>query len=708
MSKVFNRPVTDLKGVGTRKAALFAKLGIYTLRDLLEYYPRSYIDLTKPTPIAALNSGTSLAGGESAVIVGKIVSDILEKRIRRDMNLYRFEVSDTIPEIDGGAPSPTDTIRVTLFNQKYLAASLHRGQTITLYGKISGYGILKEMHSPMIYLQEETGMKAVYPLKKDTSQKMISSSVAMVLNGNCGSPDSFLPEILPESVLRKEALIGRLEAHEKIHRPQSGEDLDQARRRLAYEELFIFRLGLSVLKQKNTLGTSHSIRPPTGEELKKLFPFELTDAQKKAINEALTDMKKSCPMSRMVQGDVGSGKTAVAAALCYATIRNGFQSCLMVPTEILAVQHYRDLSKMLSAAGVRVELLTGSTSSAKKKDLLSKLEEGEIDLLIGTHALIETGVRFRSLGLAVIDEQHRFGVRQRSLLSEKTADGFSPHMLLMSATPIPRSLALILYGDLSLSIIDTLPKGRQKVSTFLLGSNENDRLYSYVAEEVKKGFQAYIVCPLVEEGEDETVKDVEGFYQELKNKYFSEIPADFLHGKMNSKDKDRILKEFSENEIGVLVSTTVVEVGVNVPNATIMIIQNAERFGLSQLHQLRGRVGRGEHKAYCFLISDGQEQKTQERLKSLCETSDGFLIARKDLEQRGPGDFFGQRQHGLPEFKMANFITDMDLINTASEDADAFTKTVPDWINDPQYEPLRTAVSGFFARSDSNNGNVNL
>ncbi len=689
-----NFPLTQIKGIGEKRAKVFAKLGIYTLYDLLNYFPRNYIDMTRPTPIC------SLVSGESAVVVGKVCSPVTEKRVRGDMLIYTFSVTDADPKIDDGHPSRTDTVRVTLFNRKFLAASIKEGQELTLIGKAMGLGFFKEISSPTIFTGKQDGLRPQYPLTKDITQQMIYAPVKTLFDTGKSLISQVIPENLPSEIIEKFGLISRTDAYEKIHFPSNWNDVLQARKRLGFEELFIFRLGLSVLKRKHTVGKATHIKPQPMDEVGKLFPFELTPAQQKAITEAATDMAGSIPMARLVQGDVGSGKTAVAAALCYNAIKSGYQACLMVPTELLAIQHADDLNDILSPHGITVGLLTGSVTAAQKKKIKQKLKAGEIDLLIGTHAMIEPDVEFKNLALAVTDEQHRFGVKQRAVLAEKCADGLSPHVLVMSATPIPRSLAMVLYGDLSVSVIDMLPKGRKKVSTFLLSSEANDRMYGYVTEEAKKGFQSYIVCPLVEEGEDTTVKAVEGFFEELKEKYFAETSAAFIHGRMKPKDKDRILREFAENKISVLVSTTVIEVGVNVPNATVMIIQNAERFGLSQLHQLRGRVGRGKQKSYCFLISDTQSEQTLQRLNALCSTNDGFEIARADLEQRGPGDFFGVRQHGIPMFKMADMLSDLETVEAASDTADTFVKNTPNWFKEEKYAPLRRSVSEFFARSE--------
>ncbi len=691
-----NSPLTQVKGIGPKKAELFNKLGIFTVQDLLNYFPKDYFNLSLHTAIKDIAYRTD--SDTITVVKGKIFTGISEKRISKTKYIYTFGVTDE-DCLDGLSPAPENVIQIKLFNQKYLAASMKEGDKITIAGKISGFGFYKEMVSPHIFKGTDSYFRPIYRLTKDVTQNMIYTALKSVIESDSYEMDELLPENLPETIRIKYDLIGRSEAYKKIHEPLNEQDLRQARKRLAFEEIFLFRLGLSLLKTKTVCGKAYAIKSSSADNYESLFSFDLTSAQKKAINDALTDMGKSTPMSRMVQGDVGSGKTAVAAALCYITIKNGYQACVMAPTEILAVQHYNEMSALFEPYGIKTDLLTGSVTASKKKKILESLKSGETNLIIGTHALTEDNVKYKNLGLAVTDEQHRFGVEQRMRLSKTNEDGFAPHIIVMSATPIPRSLALVLYGDLSLSVINEMPKGRKKVSTFLLTRDFDDRMFGYIAREASVGRQAYIVCPMIEENEDSELTSVLAFYDEIKSKYFENINTAFVHGKMKGPEKDEILNAFSKNETSVLVSTTVIEVGVNVPNATTMVILNAEKYGLSQLHQLRGRVGRGNEKSYCFLISDTQNEETKARLQTLCDSNDGFEIAKKDLEQRGPGDFFGNRQHGLPEFKVANLLTDMDIVNTASESADEFSESNPNWNKSPENEALIFEISRFFARA---------
>lgn len=691
-----NYPLTQVKGIGPKKAELFNKLGILTVYDLLNYFPKDYFDLSTHTAIKDIG----FRPNEDAITVvkGKVFTSVSEKRISKTKCIYTFGVTDE-NFADGLSPAPENVIQIKLFNQKFLAASLEKGIEVTIAGKISGFGFYKEMSSPHIFKGTDSYLRPIYRLTKDVTQNMLYGAMKSFFEADDGELNNLFPENLPDEIRRKFNFIGRSEAYRKIHTPKSEEELKQARKRLAFEEIFIFRLGLSLLKTRIITGKAYSIQPPTDTDYKSLFPFELTSAQTRAIEDAVTDMAKTIPMSRLVQGDVGSGKTAVAAALCYLTVKSGYQACVMAPTEILAVQHYNEMSALFEPFGIKTELLTGSVTAARKKKILEALKNGEINLIIGTHALTEENVKYRNLGLAITDEQHRFGVEQRMRLSKTNDNGIAPHILVMSATPIPRSLALVLYGDLSLSVINEMPKGRKKVSTFLLTREYDDRMFGYIAGEASEGRQAYIVCPMIEDNEDSELTSVISFYDEIKTKYLGGIKTAFVHGKMKGAEKNAILDAFSKNEIKVLVSTTVIEVGVNVPNATAMIILNAERYGLSQLHQLRGRVGRGSEKSYCFLISDTDNEETRARLQTLCDSNDGFEIAKKDLEQRGPGDFFGNRQHGLPEFKVANLLTDMETVTNASEAADEFAANTPAWNKSIENEAIMYDISRFFANS---------
>lgn len=689
-----NYPLTSLNGIGEKRARLFNTANVFTIQDILNYFPRRYIDLTKPTPVS------QLVDGELAVIAVRICSEVVTKHVK-NIDITVFKVSDSQTD-DFTLVSPDSTVRVTLFNRKYFANNLSLGQFLILVGKPIRAGLLYEIKSPTIFLTQESGLRPIYPLNKNLNQSIVYNTFKSLFSKNRKIIEECLEENLPQDIIEKYNLLPRAEAYRKIHFPDCEEDINQAKKRLSFEELFIFQLGLSVIKKKQKNGNAHQITPPKKEEIVSLFPFELTDAQKRVLNECLSDISKPYPMSRLVQGDVGSGKTAIAISLCYAVAKNGFQSCVMVPTEILANQHYNDFISFLSNTDIRIGLLTGSTKASEKKKIKEQLADGTIDILIGTHALIEKDVSFRKLALTITDEQHRFGVNQRGSLSEKAEKGLMPHNLVMSATPIPRSLAMILYGDLSISVIDVMPKGRKKVSTFLLNSADNDRMYNYISSVAKKGLQAYIVCPLVEDTDDPQLKSVLSFYEDLKNKYFADVNIAFVHGKLKSGEKDKILNDFADNSIQVLVSTTVIEVGINVPNAVIMVIQNAERFGLSQLHQLRGRVGRGSEKSYCFLVSDSKSEQSLARLNSFCQINDGFEIAKIDLEQRGPGDFFGVRQSGVPIFRIADILTDMLTAQHALEASTEFTENNPLWYKDDKYLNLKQDVSAFFGRVGNN------
>ncbi len=688
--------VRFLKGVGEKKAEKLAALGIFTISDLLYHLPRGYLDYSEMTPIEEIRD-------QSTVLVKGTVSSDVRCLRRGNLDIFEFEVIDK--EDSFGVPR----MSVTLFNRNYLAEKITRGTHVVLYGKAEIFGNKISMRSPEIEFAEDTerGFRPIYPLTEGISlknmQKTMSSALAYCFekkDGKIISKTDIVKESLPQYVMDQYGLCALPEAFYKIHKPQTKEDIAAARRRLAFEEILIFRLGLSTMKQKMKKQRSKKMTVDFDfPKFASALPYKMTNAQKRTIKEAIEDMKRPYPMSRVIQGDVGSGKTVVAAALCFFAFQNGCQSSIMVPTEVLAAQHYSDLKPLLETLGMTVSCLTGSNTKKEKEQIKEDIRSGNTDLVIGTHALIEKDVKFKNLALAVTDEQHRFGVRQRETLSKKGEDGTVPHALVMSATPIPRSLALIIYGDMDISVIDEMPPGRQKVSTFLLPSSENSRMYSYISQIAKKGKQAYIVCPMVEEGESEEIKAVESFAAELQENYLQGIRLAFLHGRMKGKEKDSILKKFAYNEISVLVSTTVIEVGINVPNAVVMIIQNAERFGLSQLHQLRGRVGRGKEKSYCFLISDSKNEETRERMKAFCKTNDGFEISRKDLEIRGPGEIFGKRQHGLPEFKIADIASDTKLIREVQECVERIISD-PLWFDKDQNKPLKERVQAFFTNAD--------
>lgn len=633
-----------IKGVGEKRAGLFGSLAIFDVDALIHFFPRKYEDWTKTKTVRELENG------DVASIKATMITPVKEHMIRRGMTLYKCRFSDG-----------ESIINVTIFNNKYQAQALRVYEDYVLFGKIEKNLTSASMSSPKIE-RLDTGVR-VHPVYPATG-KLTSNAIAKVVKTALESLEE-IPETLDKSVRDKYNLISLDRAIRQIHFPDSEEDMQQARYRLIFEELLTLQLGLLKLKGRNKTKTNLRMTADFTEEFKSLLPFEMTNAQKRAIKDCLVDMAGDYPMNRLLQGDVGSGKTAVAAGLCFTVIRNGYQCALMAPTEILAVQHYEGLSKMLLSTGINVRLLTGSTKAKEKREIKAALIEGEIDLLIGTHAIIQNDVEFKSIGLVITDEQHRFGVKQRAALAEK---GEGIHTLVMSATPIPRTLGLILYGDLDISMLDELPPGRQEIRTDVVDSRYHQRLYKFIKDAADRGEQAYIICPAIEESEESiALKSAEQYAQELSESAFRGYNIGLLHGKMKPKEKDNVMKSFSSGDVQILVATTVVEVGVDVPNATIMVIENAERFGLSQLHQLRGRIGRGSKKSFCVLVSDSKSESSRNRLEVMKKNSNGFKIADEDLKARGPGDFFGERQHGLPALKIADMLQDMETLHLAQK-----------------------------------------
>lgn len=633
-----------IKGVGEKRAGLFGSLAIFDVDALIHFFPRKYEDWTNTKTVRELQNG------DCASIRATMITPVKEHMIRKGMTLYKCRFSDG-----------ESIINVTIFNNKYQAQALRVYEDYVLFGKIEKNLTSASMSSPKIE-RLDTGVR-VHPIYPATG-KLTSNAIAKVIKTALESLDE-IPETLDKSVRDRYKLISLDRAIRQIHFPDSEEDMHKARYRLIFEELLTLQLGLLKLKGRNKTETNLRITADFTEEFKRLLPFEMTDAQKRAIKDCLSDMAGDYPMSRLLQGDVGSGKTAVAAGLCYSVIKNGYQCALMAPTEILAVQHYEGLLKMLSPTGINVRLLTGSTKAKEKREIKAALIEGEIDLLIGTHAIIQNDVEFKSLGLVITDEQHRFGVKQRAALTEK---GVGIHTLVMSATPIPRTLGLILYGDLDISILDELPPGRQEIRTDVVDSRYHKRLYKFIKDAADRGEQAYIVCPAIEESDDSTaLKSAQQYAEELSVGVFKGYNLGLLHGKMKPKEKENVMKAFSSGDVQILVATTVVEVGVDVPNATIMVIENAERFGLSQLHQLRGRIGRGSKKSFCVLVSDSKSENSRNRLEVMKNNSNGFKIADEDLKARGPGDFFGERQHGLPALRIADMLQDMETLHLAQQ-----------------------------------------
>lgn len=669
--------LTSLCGVGKKRAELFGTLGLKTVADLFSFFPRTYIDLSNPVPIS------SLQDGENAVVFARVISPVRVARVKGNRTLYKFMVSDG-----------TANLQITLFNQEYTAQKMKEGLSFIFYGQSVLTGRRFEMTSPLIEDENNAVIVPVYRLTKGLSQHILRKTVDVALNQYLAD----VSEILPDCILKKYELMPVRAAYVCIHHPPDMESLHRAQMRFVFEELFLFMLGVCTIRTARQMraGTP-MVKPCDMQVFFSSLPYTFTAAQKRAFDECVADLQKQTPMARMIQGDVGCGKTAVAAAVLYYVAKNGKQGCLMAPTEILAVQHYDFFQPLFAQHGLCCRLLTGSTKSAERKEILSDLQSGRIDLLIGTHAVIEDRVVFKDLALTVTDEQHRFGVGQRSKLTGK---GLA-HTLVMSATPIPRTLAFIIYGELDVSVIDELPPGRKPVSTFLVGTDYHVRMYRYLREQIQQGVQAYIVCPLVEEGEIQSLKSAVDYAKELTDMFLRGVSVRYLHGRMRGKEKEETLRAFAAGEIKVLVSTTVIEVGVNVPNASIMIIENAERFGLSQLHQLRGRVGRGTKKSYCFLVSDTKSMQTRERLDAFCSTNDGFEISRKDLQMRGPGDFFGQRQSGLPAFRHADLIRDMHILKSARDAAEEIT-AAPEWLSDYKFVKLKQAVLHLFDRTDYN------
>lgn len=639
-----NSNIKYIKGVGEKRAGLFGSLAIFDVDALIHFFPRKYEDWTNTKIVRELQNG------DCASIRATMITPVKEHMIRKGMTLYKCRFSDG-----------ESIINVTIFNNKYQAQALRVYEDYVLFGKVEKNLTSASMSSPKIE-KLDTGVR-VHPIYPATG-KLTSNAIAKVVKTALESLEE-IPETLDKSVRDKYKLISLDRAIRQIHFPDSDEDVQKARYRLIFEELLTLQLGLLKLKGRNKAETNLKITADFTEEFKSLLPFEMTNAQQRAIQDCLSDMAGDYPMSRLLQGDVGSGKTAVAAGLCYSVIKNGCQCALMAPTEILAVQHYEGLSKMLSPAGINVRLLTGATKAKEKREIKASLMDGEIDLLIGTHAIIQNDVEFESLGLVITDEQHRFGVKQRAALAEK---GEGIHTLVMSATPIPRTLGLILYGDLDISILDELPPGRQEIRTDVVDSRYHQRLYKFIRDAADRGEQAYIVCPAIEENEDSTdLKSAQQYAEELSKGAFCGYNLGLLHGKMKPKEKENVMKAFSSGDVQILVATTVVEVGVDVPNATIMVIENAERFGLSQLHQLRGRIGRGSKKSFCVLVSDSKSENSRNRLAVMKNSSNGFKIADEDLKARGPGDFFGERQHGLPALKIADMLQDMETLQLAQQ-----------------------------------------
>lgn len=660
-----------LKGVGEKTARLYNKLGIFTVDDLIRHYPRKYLDYGNTVSVKDAPPDTPV------FIKATMITPVKESMIRKGLTLYKCNFSDG-----------ETVIRVTIFNNKYLAKALRTFDDYILYGKVEKTFTSASMSSPQIERADKAEVHPVYPTTEKLSVKAISNSVrnALALVGK-------IPETLSDDILKKYDLVSLDFATRQIHFPSDEKNIEPARHRLIFDELLTLQLGLLKLKEKDVKGNSCKIKKDFTNEFYSLLPFTPTGAQKRAVADCIEDMQSDRMMNRLIQGDVGSGKTAVAGAVIYTVIKNGAQAALMAPTEILATQHFESFKKLFASTDVRVALLTGSVKAGEKKEIKRALCNGEIDLIVGTHALIQNDVEFENLGLVCTDEQHRFGVQQRANLAMK---GDNPHLMVMSATPIPRTLGLIIYGDLDISLLDELPPGRQEIRTDVVTSAYHKRIYKFIRDAVDRGEQAYIVCSLVDEGESDLISAKE-YADNLAKNEFVGYSVGLLHGKMKPAEKDRVMQSFAEGETQILVSTTVVEVGVDVPNATVMLIENADRFGLSQLHQLRGRVGRGKNKSYCILVSDNKSDSSRERLQVMKHTSNGFDIADYDLKSRGPGDFFGKSQHGLPDLKIADMLEDTETLRQCRECALKMLESDPRLDGYPE---LCDRINNMFRKTD--------
>ena len=671
-------PITILKGVGPTKAKQFAALNIFTLEDLICHFPRAYEDRTRIVEIAQMEVD------RPACFRAVVMNNPRTHHVRKGLDITKVQVADH-----------SGRLNLVFFNQKFTTDQLQYGKEYIFYGTLTGDYMGYNVTSPSFETPESTPITTrrvlpIYPLTAGLSNASVLKAVQQALM-ICDPP----AEILPPEVLHKYDILPADEAYFAIHAPKSMAVAEKARKRLIFEEFFVFSAGLSLMRAARAQKYTDPYRNLSLDRFYDVLPFTLTGAQDRAIGEIAADFAKGTPMNRLIQGDVGSGKTMVAAAAAYLTIQNGRQAALMAPTEILAEQHYVSLSKLMAPLGISVCLLTGSMTVKQKREVRQAIEENQVQLVVGTHALLSESTVFSNLGLVIADEQHRFGVGQRSALSAKGQD---PHVMVMSATPIPRTLALLLYGDLEVSILDELPPGREPVDTFLVTESYRARINAFIRKQVAEGHQCYVVCPAVEEGEELNLKAAETWAETLQQRVFPDLRIAMLHGQMKGAQKEQVMSDFAAGNADVLVATTVIEVGVDVPNATLMVIEDADRFGLSQLHQLRGRVGRGGAKSFCILLSQNKNPDTNARLKTLCKTTDGFKIAEEDLALRGPGDFFGSRQSGLPVFRVASLNCDLATLKLAQ-------RASVEWIESmgtadtPESQALRRRIGELFARS---------
>ena len=673
-------PVRYLKGVGPKTAERFEKLGILTLSDLLCHYPRRYLDFSKPSSIAEAPADTE------CVVKAEVFAKPGGRILPGGRRMERITAGDDVSSLE-----------ITWFNNPYAAQKLELGQEYYFQGIVTGGMLRRQMVNPQVRTDAQvksSPFEAVYPQTEGLTSSAIAKCVRQLL-----PHAELLPDPLPPEMLKKYRLLSKADAVRAIHCPATEEEAFAARRRLIYEELLVLQLGIGRMKNHGAASTGAPMKKADASPFWESLPFSPTGAQRRAVEEILTDMSGETSMNRLLQGDVGSGKTLVAAAAIWACIRAGYQAALLAPTEILASQHAENLNRLLSPFGMRVALLTGGMKAAARRTTLAAIRDDEADLIVGTHAILSEGVEFARLGLAVVDEQHRFGVRQRGLLAEKAAN---PHLLVMSATPIPRTLGLLMYGDLDISILDELPPGRKPVKTRCITGKKRADLYGFLDREIDSGRQVYIVCPAIEDAGGSGLNAVKSYYEDIAKAYLPDRRVGLMHGKLKPKEKAEVMDDFKSGRLDALVSTTVIEVGVDVPNATVMVIENAERYGLSALHQLRGRVGRGAAESWCFLVSDNASESVQKRLKFLCSTSDGFAVAQYDLETRGPGDFFGSRQHGLPTLQIADLMNDTRTLHAAQSEAVALLAEDP-LLERPEHALLARQVEQMFDKAGAMN-----
>ena len=673
-------PVRYLKGVGPKTAERFEKLGILTLSDLLCHYPRRYLDFSKPYSIAEAPADTE------CVVKAEVFAKPGGRILPGGRRMERITAGDDVSSLE-----------ITWFNNPYAAQKLELGQEYYFQGIVTGGMLRRQMVNPQVRTDAQvksSPFEAVYPQTEGLTSSAIAKCVRQLL-----PHAELLPDPLPSEMLKKYRLLSKADAVRAIHCPATEEEAFAARRRLIYEELLVLQLGIGRMKNHGAASTGAPMKKADASPFWESLSFSPTGAQRRAVEEILTDMSGETSMNRLLQGDVGSGKTLVAAAAIWACIRAGYQAALLAPTEILASQHAENLNRLLSPFGMRVALLTGGMKAAARRTTLAAIRDDEADLIVGTHAILSEGVEFARLGLAVVDEQHRFGVRQRGLLAEKAAN---PHLLVMSATPIPRTLGLLMYGDLDISILDELPPGRKPVKTRCITGKKRADLYGFLDREIDSGRQVYIVCPAIEDAGGSSLNAVKSYYEDIAKAYLPDRRVGLMHGKLKPKEKAEVMDDFKSGRLDALVSTTVIEVGVDVPNATVMVIENAERYGLSALHQLRGRVGRGAAESWCFLVSDNASESVQKRLKFLCSTSDGFAVAQYDLETRGPGDFFGSRQHGLPTLQIADLMNDTRTLHAAQSEAVALLAEDP-LLERPEHALLARQVEQMFDKAGAMN-----